>query len=49
VGPNLHGVVGRRAASVEGFRYSNAMKEKGSQGWTWTEDNRKRGFRAHPG
>jgi cytochrome c len=39
VGPNLHGVVGRKAASVEGFRYSNAMKEKGEQGWTWTEDN----------
>jgi len=39
VGPNLHGVVGRKAASVEGFRYSNAMREKGEQGWTWTEEN----------
>jgi cytochrome c len=39
VGPNLHGVIGRRAASVEGFRYSNAMREKGEQGWTWTEEN----------
>ncbi|NOG74133.1 cytochrome c family protein [Roseicella sp. DB1501] len=29
VGPNLHGVAGRKAASVEGFRYPNAMKEKG--------------------
>ena len=39
VGPNLHGVVGRKAATAEGFRYSNAMKEKGEQGWTWTEEN----------
>ena len=39
VGPNLHGVIGRKAASVEGFRYSNAMKEKGDQGWTWSEEN----------
>jgi len=39
IGPNLHGVVGRKAASVEGYRFSNAMKEKGEQGWTWTDDN----------
>ncbi|SDB74323.1 c-type cytochrome [Belnapia rosea] len=39
VGPNLHGVVGRKAASIEGFRYSPAMREKGSQNWTWTEEN----------
>ena len=39
VGPNLHGIVGRKAASVEGFRYSNAMKAKGEQDWVWTEDN----------
>lgn len=39
VGPNLHGVIGRRAASVEGFRYSPAMRQKGEQGWTWTEEN----------
>ena len=39
VGPNLHGVVGRKAASVEGFRYSAAMRQKGEEGWTWTEEN----------
>ncbi len=39
IGPNLHGVVGRRAASVEGFRYSAPMRAKGEQGWTWTEEN----------
>lgn len=39
VGPNLHGVVGRKAASVEGFRYSAPMKQKGEAGWSWTEEN----------
>ncbi|WNO52653.1 c-type cytochrome [Stakelama saccharophila] len=29
VGPNLHGVVGRDAASVSGFNYSSAMKQSG--------------------
>jgi cytochrome c len=27
VGPNLHGVVGRKAGSAEGFNYSSAMQE----------------------
>lgn len=34
VGPNLHGVVGRAAGAVEGFKYSNAMMESGI---TWDE------------
>ena len=29
VGPNLHGVVGRKAGSVAGFNYSDAMKGAG--------------------
>jgi len=29
IGPNLNGVVGRAAASVDGFKYSDAMKESG--------------------
>ncbi len=29
VGPSLHGVVGRPAGSVEGFKYSDGMKESG--------------------
>lgn len=28
-GPNLHGVVGRKAASAPGFRYSRALRESG--------------------
>ena len=34
VGPNLWGVVGRRAASLPGFQYSAAMV---AADWTWTE------------
>jgi len=36
VGPNLHGVVGRPAASVEGFAYSNAMQAHDGT-WTYEE------------
>ena len=39
VGPNLHGVIGRRAASIEGFRYSPSMRQRAEGGLTWTEDN----------
>ena len=38
VGPNLFGVVGRAAGSVEGFAYSNVMKEAGAKGLVWTDD-----------
>ena len=34
VGPHLGGVVGRKAASVEGFAYSDALKKSGL---TWDE------------
>ncbi len=37
VGPNLHGIFGRRAASIEGFRYSAPMRTKASEGLTWDE------------
>ena len=39
VGPWLKGVVGRKAASVEGFKYSDAMKAKGAEGLVWTKEN----------
>lgn len=29
IGPNLHGIVGRSVASVPGFTYSTALKNKG--------------------
>jgi cytochrome c len=37
VGPTLKGVVGRKTASVEGFKYSDAMKAKGEAGQVWDE------------
>ena len=39
VGPNLHGVVGRKAGAVDGFRYSASLKEKAEGGLTWSEEN----------
>lgn len=38
VGPNLWAIVGRPAASIEGFRYSANMRELAAGGLTWTED-----------
>ena len=34
VGPNLTGVIGRKAGAAEGFNYSEAMK---AAGWVWDE------------
>ena len=39
VGPNLHGVVDRRAAMIEGFRYSANMRELAEGGLSWTAEN----------
>ena len=36
LGPTLHGIVGRKAGSVEGFAFTSAMK---SSGITWDEAN----------
>ena len=47
VGPNLFGIVGRPAASIEGFRYSSNMRELGTSGLVWTED-RLRAYVANP-
>lgn len=34
VGPSLHGVIGRKAAGIDGFKYSKAMQDSGL---TWDE------------
>jgi len=39
IGPPLNGVVGRKAASVEGFSYSPGMKKLGDEGYVWTEEH----------
>jgi cytochrome c len=38
MGPSLAGVVGRPAASANGFRYSPAMQVHGEAGVVWTVD-----------
>ena len=35
VGPNLHGIFGRKAGTAEGFAYSEAMKQSGI---VWNDD-----------
>jgi cytochrome c len=37
IGPHLDGLFGRVAGSLDGFKYSSAMKQKGSDGLTWDE------------
>ncbi|MRU16601.1 c-type cytochrome [Roseovarius sp. A21] len=39
VGPNLYGVIGRTAGSVEDFRYSKDLAAKGEEGLVWDEEN----------
>ena len=38
VGPHLVEIVGRKAAAIEGYKYSKAMKAKGEEGLEWTEE-----------
>ncbi len=47
VGPNLHGVVGRKAGTSEGFRYSASLREKAEGGLTWNEETL-RAYLANP-
>ena len=46
VGPYLVGVVGRPAASVESFNYSDAMKAAGGAGLVWDEETLTKYLRA---
>ena len=36
IGPSLHNIVGRKAGTVEGYKYSDAMKASGID---WTPEN----------
>jgi cytochrome c len=38
VGPQLNGIIGRKAGTIEGFNYSQANKEAGAKGLVWSED-----------
>ena len=35
IGPLLNGIVGRKAATVKGFKYSKALQKKSSEGLVW--------------
>ncbi len=38
IGPHLDGIIGRLAGSMDGFRYSTAMREAGESGLVWDRD-----------
>lgn len=38
-GPNLYGVVGRQAGTVEGFKYGNSIVDAGAAGLVWDADS----------
>lgn len=38
-GPNLYGIVGRQAGSIEGFRYGASIVEAGEAGLVWDAEN----------
>ena len=42
VGPHLIGIVGRKVASVEGYKYSKGMKEFSQKVEAWDEENLKK-------
>ena len=39
IGPELNGIVGRKAASIADFPYSPGMKKLGDEGYVWSEPN----------
>jgi len=38
-GPNLYGLFGRQAGTVEGFRYGDSIVAAGEAGLTWNEED----------
>lgn len=48
IGPSLHGLFGRRAGTLPGFRYTDEMVAAGGKGLVWTEDTLFR-YLADPG
>ena len=39
LGPMLTGIIGRKAGTIEGFKYSPANLQAAEKGLIWTEDN----------
>lgn len=38
-GPNLYGVIGRTAGTLEGYKYKDSIKEAGAAGLVWDAEN----------
>ncbi len=38
-GPNLYGIIGRQAGSVEGFKYGKSLVAAGEAGLVWDKEN----------
>ncbi len=38
LGPPLAGILGRKAASIDGYEYSDSMKQAGQSGLIWTPE-----------
>ena len=38
IGPELNGIIGRKAASIDGFNYSAGLKDLSDKGLVWSED-----------
>jgi cytochrome c len=38
-GPRLHGIIGRRAGTVQGFPYTDLNRVAGENGLVWTQEN----------
>lgn len=38
IGPTLQGIIGRKAGSLDGYRYSPAMVNAGKDGLIWTRE-----------
>jgi len=38
VGPSLHGLIGRKAGSAEGYPYKQSLIDAGKKGLVWDED-----------
>jgi cytochrome c len=39
VGPNLYGIIGQQAGTVEGFRYSDELVAAGNDGLVWDRES----------
>lgn len=37
-GPNLYGIIGRKAAAYEGFKYGDGIQEAAAKGLVWDEE-----------